>query len=56
MKNNEIKNKVIKECESIITNCDFETGLIKFMNLEKKYPEEVELIASKIDQFIKNNH
>lgn len=53
---NERETIIINECDNIISNSSFQEGLMKFLELEEKYPEENKLIASKIDWFIKLNH
>lgn len=53
---NERETIIINECDNIIANSSYQEGLMKFFELEEKYPEEKELIASKVDLFIKLNH
>lgn len=53
---NERETIIINECDNIIANSSYQDGLMKFMKLEEKYPEEEELIASKVCWFIKLNH
>ena len=48
--------KVNAECEEIFDINDFQNGLMKFLELEEKYPEEKETIQKMVDKFIKNNH
>ena len=45
---NERETIIINECDNIIANSSYQEGLMKFMKLEEKYPEETELIASKV--------
>lgn len=53
---NEHETLIINECDNIIANSSYQEGLMKFFELEEKYPEDKELISFKIDCFIKINH
>ena len=48
--------KVNAECEMIFNLNDFKSGLMQFLELEEKYPEEKETIQNMVDKFIKGNH
>lgn len=48
--------KVNAECEMIFNLNNFKDGLMQFLELEKKYPEEKETIQNMVDKFIKVNH